>query len=76
MEFGWPSDATSMPVWLSAGPDGFADIDGVQAVRISLALAAVVARARRPLDQPASELAGALPGDARFVVSDLPRGRA
>lgn len=69
LEFDWPADAAVMPVWLAAGPEGFADIDGVQAVRLTLALSAVLARARQPFDTAAPPLTG-----DGFVVTDLPRG--
>ncbi len=71
VEFGWPADAAVMPVWLAAGPDGFTDVDGVQATRLSLALTAVVARTRTPLDTASPPVTG--PG---FTATDLPRGGA
>jgi hypothetical protein len=78
VEFGWPADAATMPVWLSAGPDGFADLERVPAIHLSLALAAVLARARQPLDKLSAPLSGtlALPDGAqgRYTITDLPRG--
>ena len=78
VESGWPRDAAVMPVWLSAGPDGFTDIERVPAVHLCLALAAVLQRARHPLDKAAPVLTGTLPrpegGDGRYTVADLPRG--
>lgn len=80
VEFGWPSDAAVMPVWLSAGPDGFTDIERVPSLHLSLALAAVLERTGHALDKPAPELTATLPlpagGECRYVVADLPRGGA
>jgi hypothetical protein len=71
---GWPADGQYMPVWLSAGPGGFAELERVEAVRLGLALAAVLARAnRRP--GPSGRLSGrvALPGgmSGSYTVTDL-----
>jgi hypothetical protein len=77
VEHGWPADASSMPVWISAGPGGFEDLEKIQAVRLALALVAVLARLRRPLDRKASRVTGTLTvaevGECRYAVADLPR---
>jgi hypothetical protein len=78
VESGWPPDAELMPVWLSAGPEGFADLEGVEAARLSLALAGVLARVAQPLATPSVAITGMLTlagdGEGRYTVTDLPRG--
>jgi hypothetical protein len=72
---GWPADAPVMPVWLSASPEGFAELERAQALLLSLALAGVMARDHRPLDTRSAPITGtlALPGgeQGRYAVTDL-----
>jgi hypothetical protein len=75
LRHGWPSDAALMPVWLSAAPEGFADLEREEAVLFALALAGVMARDQQPLDSRASRITGKvdLPGggEGHYVVTDL-----
>jgi hypothetical protein len=75
IRYGWPEDAAWMPVWLTAGPDGFADIDRIQAIHLTVALAGVLARHRRFASaKKAAKTIGTveLPGGpGRFTITDL-----
>lgn len=75
---GWPEDAPWMPVWLTAGPEGFADMSRSQAVFLTLAIAGVLARHQRGTGSKGRRthrttgslaLAGNVAG--RYIVSDL-----
>jgi hypothetical protein len=46
--YGWPADADLTPVWLSTGQHGPADLDRAAVQRLTLAIAAVLARDRHP----------------------------
>jgi hypothetical protein len=47
IRYGWPEQATRMPVWLAAGPDGFADLDATGAHHLTLACEATLTHARK-----------------------------
>jgi hypothetical protein len=47
IRYGWSERAAHMPVWLAAGPDGFADLDATGAHHLTLACAAVLTHASR-----------------------------
>ncbi len=46
--YGWPQEADLVPIALTAGPDGPTDLDRRAAHRLTLAMAAVLARLRGP----------------------------
>jgi hypothetical protein len=75
IRYGWPEDATWMPVWLTAGPNGFADIDRTQAVHLTVALAGVLARHRKSgAAKKSAKTTGTLTlpaGAGRFTITDL-----
>jgi len=78
VRYGWPSDARWMPVWLSASPEGFADLSRSDAAFLTLAIAGVLARHRRatgPKGRRTARTTGslALPGETagRYTVADL-----
>jgi hypothetical protein len=78
VRYGWPADARLMPVWLSASPDGFGDLGRIDAQRMALAIAGVLARHRRatgPKGRRTSRTTGALPltdeAEGRYSVTDL-----
>jgi hypothetical protein len=47
IRYGWPEQATRMPVWLAAGPDGFADLDATGAHHLTLACEAALKHAHK-----------------------------
>jgi hypothetical protein len=75
IRYGWPENASWAPVWLSAGPDGFADLDRTQAVHMTVALAGVLARVRRHgVAKKDAKTTGTLDlpeGMGRFAITDL-----
>lgn len=43
LRYGWPTDAAYLPMLVAVGPDGLSDLAGVDAQRLQVALAAVLA---------------------------------
>ncbi len=75
LQYGWPPAGPYMPVWLSAGPDGFAELDGAQAVRLGVALVAVLARSRQPAGRTSGPMSGTVAladgVECRYTLTDL-----
>jgi hypothetical protein len=46
--YGWPADASLVPVWLTTGPHGPADLDRTAAQRLTVAIAAILVHDREP----------------------------
>ena len=78
VRYGWPESAPRMPVWLTANPEGFGDLSRSEATFLTLAIAGVLARHRRPSGPKGKRTARttgsvALAGGAegRYTVTDL-----